>query len=243
MSSIPYTFNNKDYIPWNLVHLGKEAIAHRIEDIPYNTKYLILNERDKKNHYILIKDTLLPQGFSSRDECKKYPHTREIQPLDLGLIPYYQYYLKDFTILSEAERMKPIELEKHLIQKLVQNCQFNRDIPINKNNFSAANLIAKASASSFAAAASDDFFNSAAFSAASYFSKSIPFVKYKDSKTSSIDCLSAPFMFLAYCNKDIAIALPEAPYLDVVTLAAKLIPIDAIIFHILSGLVNISKVS
>ena len=49
------TFNQKDYMPWKLVHLGKEAIAYRVDDTPFSTDYLILREKDKK--YILVKDT------------------------------------------------------------------------------------------------------------------------------------------------------------------------------------------
>jgi hypothetical protein len=52
------TINNKDYIPWNLVHLGKEAKAHRINDSDFNTEYLLIAEADNnKKHYIKIKDT------------------------------------------------------------------------------------------------------------------------------------------------------------------------------------------
>lgn len=50
-----HTINQKDYIPWPLVHLGKEAIAHRVNDTPFNTEYLLLNN-DEKPKYILIKD-------------------------------------------------------------------------------------------------------------------------------------------------------------------------------------------
>jgi hypothetical protein len=50
------TVNKKDYIPWNLVHLGKEAIAHRVNDTPFNTEYMLLNN-DERRKYILIKDT------------------------------------------------------------------------------------------------------------------------------------------------------------------------------------------
>lgn len=49
------TFDNKDYIPWNLIHLGKEATAHRVNDTLFNTEYLILNNEEKQK-YILIKD-------------------------------------------------------------------------------------------------------------------------------------------------------------------------------------------
>jgi hypothetical protein len=50
-----HTFNQKDYMPWQLVHLGKEVTAYRVNDIPFNTDYLILRKKDKK--YITIKDT------------------------------------------------------------------------------------------------------------------------------------------------------------------------------------------
>ena len=50
------TFNKKDYMPWNLVHLGKEVVAHRINDTPFNTSYLMLKEKNKKHQYILVKD-------------------------------------------------------------------------------------------------------------------------------------------------------------------------------------------
>jgi hypothetical protein len=50
------TFDNKDYMPWPLVHLGKEISAYRKNDIPFNTEYLLMNS-DEKKKYILIKDT------------------------------------------------------------------------------------------------------------------------------------------------------------------------------------------
>lgn len=51
-----HTTNKKDYIPWTLVHLGKEAVAHRVNDTPFNTEYLLLNNDEKRKH-IVIKDT------------------------------------------------------------------------------------------------------------------------------------------------------------------------------------------
>jgi hypothetical protein len=50
------TFDSKDYMPWPLVHLGKEITAHRKNDIPFNTEYLLINSEEKKK-YIFIKDT------------------------------------------------------------------------------------------------------------------------------------------------------------------------------------------
>ena len=49
------TTDNKDYIPWKLIHLGKEATAHRINDTEFNTEYMILNNEEKPK-YIKIKD-------------------------------------------------------------------------------------------------------------------------------------------------------------------------------------------
>ena len=49
------TFDKKDYIPWNLVHLGKEATAHRVHESPFNTEYLIISN-DEKPKYIFTKD-------------------------------------------------------------------------------------------------------------------------------------------------------------------------------------------
>ena len=46
-----------DYIPWNLVHLGKEAKAYRTTDSDFNTAYLLMTETNNKKHYINIKDT------------------------------------------------------------------------------------------------------------------------------------------------------------------------------------------
>lgn len=47
--------DNKDYIPWNLIHLGKEITAHRTNDMQFNTEYMLLNN-DEKRKYIHIKD-------------------------------------------------------------------------------------------------------------------------------------------------------------------------------------------
>jgi hypothetical protein len=49
------TFNDKDYVPWPLVHLGKEISAYRKNDSLFNTEYLLINN-DKKQKYITIKD-------------------------------------------------------------------------------------------------------------------------------------------------------------------------------------------
>jgi hypothetical protein len=50
------TFDSKDYMPWPLVHLGKEISAHRKNDTLFNTDYLLMNS-DEKKKYIFIKDT------------------------------------------------------------------------------------------------------------------------------------------------------------------------------------------
>jgi hypothetical protein len=50
------TSNKKDYIPWNLIHLGKEISAYRKNDTLFNTEYLLMNS-DEKKKYIFIKDT------------------------------------------------------------------------------------------------------------------------------------------------------------------------------------------
>jgi hypothetical protein len=50
------TVDDRDYMPWPLVHLGKEISAYRKNDIPFNTEYLLMNN-DEKKKYILIKDT------------------------------------------------------------------------------------------------------------------------------------------------------------------------------------------
>jgi hypothetical protein len=49
------TISKKDYIPWNLVHLGKEVVAHRMNDTPFNTEYLMINNEEKQK-YIKVKD-------------------------------------------------------------------------------------------------------------------------------------------------------------------------------------------
>lgn len=49
------TFDNKDYVPWSLVHLGKEISAYRKNYSLFNTEYLLINN-DKKQKYITIKD-------------------------------------------------------------------------------------------------------------------------------------------------------------------------------------------
>jgi hypothetical protein len=50
-----HTNDNKDYIPWNLIHLGKEITARRTNDMQFNTEYMLLNN-DEKRKYIYIKD-------------------------------------------------------------------------------------------------------------------------------------------------------------------------------------------
>jgi hypothetical protein len=49
------TFDHKDYIPWNLIHLGKEVTAYRVNDDKFNTKYLLINNEEKQK-YIFVKD-------------------------------------------------------------------------------------------------------------------------------------------------------------------------------------------
>ena len=49
------TINKKDYMPWPLVHLGKEITAHRVSDMPFNTEYVLINH-DEKRKYIKTKD-------------------------------------------------------------------------------------------------------------------------------------------------------------------------------------------
>jgi hypothetical protein len=49
------TIDHKDYMPWNLVHLGKEVTAYKSTDKSFNTEYLLINNEEKQK-YILIKD-------------------------------------------------------------------------------------------------------------------------------------------------------------------------------------------
>ena len=52
------TFDKKDYMPWRLVHLGKETIAYRINDTDMNTEYMLMTtDKKEKSTYTIIKDT------------------------------------------------------------------------------------------------------------------------------------------------------------------------------------------
>lgn len=48
--------DSKDYLPWNLVHAAKDVKAYKVNDIPFNTEYLMMSRTNEKPTYFFIKD-------------------------------------------------------------------------------------------------------------------------------------------------------------------------------------------
>lgn len=55
-----HTFDNSDYIPWSLTHVGAKTFIYKNNDDPFNTEYTILydhwNKGKIRKEYIIIKD-------------------------------------------------------------------------------------------------------------------------------------------------------------------------------------------
>ena len=48
--------DNKDFLPWNLVHAAKDTKIYKVNDTEFNTEYLVMSRNTQKSTYFLIKD-------------------------------------------------------------------------------------------------------------------------------------------------------------------------------------------
>ena len=48
--------DNKDFLPWNLLHAAKDVKVYRVNDTEFNTEYLVMSRNSDKSTYFYIKD-------------------------------------------------------------------------------------------------------------------------------------------------------------------------------------------
>ena len=46
----------RNYIPWTLNHVNSHVKVYRVNDEPFNTEYVLLNETGKRPEYMIVKD-------------------------------------------------------------------------------------------------------------------------------------------------------------------------------------------